>query len=811
MMTDLISIFIKAVFGAGCELIHEHSFRTDELFDGCLWKRSLRSEYPYLTEEKISQILSLYQDNWSKDPDKSENKDFFYVFAHFVNGKAVLQDKQVCVRLEELLRWRQVSYAIGEDVLVCAWLAYRFRWSSQCSWNAEWNMSCEVEDPDLRYLYKKGLTDLHHHLKASTDVFSLSWICLMNHITHRYLSFGKVGADRLQVPKLYKMVYRAAAIRIALYNYLKDNSLECDIHLLDDIDDFTIEKKVEALQSQINFLSGFSYGTREKRILDYALFLCEDADNNPLHIYDGERNLQFGILRAIYRGCLDQEELSILLFCYLNVKTALRRYLVQTNDNVGFSNFSKYERRKDLFLEGYPEYERMLSLLPVMEGKNFHHLEYLETRLAPKADIRKARKSIEQMICDWNKYQSSNALSPSIIFHFIKQNEDVYKPFQERHHKLRVSIKKQVLTLMTLRRRMCGLFDKFVGIDAANTELDCRPEVFAHVFRYVKLHADDICQRQHHTLHYTYHAGEDFYDIVDGLRAIEEAVRLLGLSRGDRLGHCIALGLEPSAYYSQYEYNVVVKKQYLLDNIVWMFYQSKKYSVMMSSRLKSQLEDRYKILVYELYQREVDMDAYYMAMLLRGDDPQVSVSDQGKMNGQLLSNWDSCALDPDERLARVRTNLEVLHLYWEYHFSSYVREKGGSMELIHVDDEYVQLVRLLQESMMDELANKGIVIECCPSSNLKIGLANRYDQQPIFRFCPIKSVGRRMAVTINTDDLGIFQTSVDNEYSLLALSAFKVKDEQGRHLYTKYETIRWLEEVAENGFKYAFGRANRKK
>lgn len=41
----------------------------------------------------------------------------------------------------------------------------------------------------------------------------------------------------------------------------------------------------------------------------------------------------------------------------------------------------------------------------------------------------------------------------------------------------------------------------------------------------------------------TYHTGEDFLDIVDGLRAIDEALLFLQMEKGERLGHAMALGV----------------------------------------------------------------------------------------------------------------------------------------------------------------------------------------------------------------------------------------------------------------------------
>ena len=74
-------------------------------------------------------------------------------------------------------------------------------------------------------------------------------------------------------------------------------------------------------------------------------------------------------------------------------------------------------------------------------------------------------------------------------------------------------------------------------------------------------------------IHVTYHAGEDFLDLVDGLRAIDEAVRFLALQRGDRIGHGLALGVEPAIHYRFKGRNIVLPKQVRLDDLVWVLYR----------------------------------------------------------------------------------------------------------------------------------------------------------------------------------------------------------------------------------------------
>lgn len=808
-MTDILSLFIQAAFssklGDGSRAAGLKGYDDTTLFE-MRAKDKLRQDCPFLTEEKIRQIGAMYKDCWQKSPDDKSCHGVLYPLVHFVKDKAVYQDGQLKVKLDELFRWRQLAFAIGEDMLVCAWLAYHFRWKPQERLQAEWNMSCEVYDAGLQYIYGKGLADLHHHLKASTDVFCLSWICLMNHITHRYRAFGKLGSE---VPLLYKACYEAAFIRTVLYGYGRGD--QTDLSQVEDCfpDDLFLENEMRKLQNRLNILRRERGGREKKYCHDYALPFNVQTDD-VTNVFKGEHSLVYGIMRSVFRDAKEAECLSHLLFRYLQVKTAFRNYMVQTNKRVGFTNFSDYERRKDLFLEGCPEYERLLNVLPIVEGKRFHHLEHLETRIAPKADYSKMRDTMTRLHKDWKGLPEESKPYTGIIVHFIKRDNTPCKMFHERHHNLRSGLRRQAVTLMTLRRRSAVVYDNVIGIDAANTELDCRPEVFAQTFRYVRKHADDVCQQYAQcdghcrTLHYTYHVGEDFYDIVDGLRAIDEAVMLLELESGDRLGHCLALGISPEEYYNEYNHIVMVKKQYLLDNIAWMIGSAKRLAVGMSSKLEMELHDRFDALVYELYGRRIDMENYRKSMLLRGDNPYNLCARQSKVANVLLNDWASCALCRREELVRLRENREIRQAFLDYHFDENVRKRGEEMESIKVSREYEDCVRRIQECMMQDIRSRNIIIECCPSSNVKIGYANRYDRHPIFRFCPIDGHRPQMPVTVNTDDLGIFQTSIDNEYSLLALAALKAKDKDGHFRFGRREVVQWLDNIRENGQKYAF-------
>lgn len=62
----------------------------------------------------------------------------------------------------------------------------------------------------------------------------------------------------------------------------------------------------------------------------------------------------------------------------------------------------------------------------------------------------------------------------------------------------------------------------------------------------------------------------------------------------------------------------------------------------------------------------------------------------------------------------------------------------------------------------------------------------------------------QISVSINTDDMGVFTTRLDNEYSLMALALERVRDENNNRVYEKNNIYRWINEIREFGISQNF-------
>ena len=124
----------------------------------------------------------------------------------------------------------------------------------------------------------------------------------------------------------------------------------------------------------------------------------------------------------------------------------------------------------------------------------------------------------------------------------------------------------------------------------------------------------------------------------------------------------------------------------------------------------------------------------------------------------------------------------------------------------------IEAIKKVRKAMQKEIARLGIGIETNPSSNYLIGNFRRYDKHPIVQWynagltydkeelddCP------QLQVSVNTDDQGVFSTSLENEYAYLAIALEKCKDESGNCKYPRSFVLEWLDSVRKMGISQSF-------
>lgn len=771
----------------------------------------------------------------------------FKLVVNFCGNLLSYHSGEVLCKFEQLLRWREISLALGQDALICCYLAdYDVR-NNILRKNFSWLPIIMSDNNRINAIMQRGIADNHFHLKGSARIFETNWIYLMNNICGNDWQFYQLKCS-LSYPttdgkdfskEFYKECKLAALYRIYLFYVLSNENTDFLRRIIEKSSSF-LDVYISDVQAQINNAK-FLYGTAIHNgvVLDYAL--SKDIilySGKQYSVLLGERNFLYKCYRACILNEFDRYTKNIF-YRYLNIQIAFRSELIQVNKNIGFKNFSNYEKRKCCFLHKNNIYiDEYIKTAIVYQIKR-NNLQSLEMRMTPSV---KAQDTFLQLQNYENIIKKnadmSNINNIKYVMHFPKVSDDISTLkfignlcTCERNEVIRRYSKKRALSLVKLMTQVPHLAQRIVGIDACSSELGCRPEVFGQLYRYLQrknfefkdcndvLKSIECCSK---TLNLTYHVGEDFFDIADGLRALDELLLFCNLTRGCRIGHALALGIEPVDYYKSKNNLVLLKKQDLLDNVVWILCKSEEFGCKIEPKLKLELEQKFIELLYDLLPEQGNMLLtgitvlqYYQSWKLRGDNPKLykysytNFKRQIKMRHKMFSDWDKCNFNDNESVPETIRNCELYYeLTHNYFYGKKTRQRGEEITKFKIKESYIHLMREIQDNMIKVLVERGIAIETNPSSNYMIGTIRRYDQHPIIRFnsrnLKKMPLGMSLSVSINTDDQGVFDTLLENEYALMALALEKAKDDAGNRMYDIEDIYEWLDYVRRMGLEQSF-------
>lgn len=159
---------------------------------------------------------------------------------------------------------------------------------------------------------------------------------------------------------------------------------------------------------------------------------------------------------------------------------------------------------------------------------------------------------------------------------------------------------------------------------------------------------------------------------MDGLRAIDEVLKFFNFQQGDRLGHALALGIDPNNYYLNKEYTIIISKQVFLDNIAWVLCKKNEYQIEIPYSFVAELENLFKRYYNEIYFENVlDKDLkfvnyreYYEAWKLRGDSPYPYLEmKNNKLDTVSYSFLEKCRFNETDEAIQARKDFIAKKLY----------------------------------------------------------------------------------------------------------------------------------------------------
>ncbi len=816
-----------------------------ERVDSNLYLRYSVEIFGNATEDERRNHYNLLLDQMGDEQGK--NRSVFRMITNMAKALLTLDGDELKCRFDELLRWREISFQLGQDFFTAAYLADYDADRGIRTKRFSWRPILRSDNERLHNILEKGIAENHFHLNGSTKIFELNWLCLMNLIDGRLHDFKKIRRtlqerhtdrfdDTMQKESFYAECQRAALYRVYLFAVMKkdDYLLEKLGGLLHRVDQGEyLEEFTAVIQDSIT-MAKYLYGARlESGILDYALEKSiMDENEDECRLLAGERKFLYDCYGHVAANIFTDKQKD-LFYAYLVIRSDFRGEIIQINRQIGFANFLEYQDRKEYFIEGKKAYEDELVRLALNESLRRSNMVSLEARICPKNNshlLYKTLKNYEHIVDEHGEtdQEGKDGYYDKLIyvFHFPKLMDGLFVPGAPRNEKVRRNSARQAKAITALLEHHMEINEHIRGIDACSSEIACRPEVFGQAFRYLsdivvvcKETRRNKIQTRYKTrsMHTTYHAGEDFFDIIDGLRAIDESLLFCGLRRGSRLGHALALGIAPDEYYKLKGFRLVLAKQIVLDDIAWMLCKSDEFGCQVNSALRKRLEETFYSLYEEIFGDclgngyRPSLYDYYQSWKLRGDRPELYRLNTEAFIKKLyyteLQKYDRYQFN-DRVNNNLRMNAMYRELYHAYHFDETVRRKGSIVTEFKVEESYSDLVRQLQDKMIGRLVCMGIGIETNPSSNYLIGTIKKYDEHPILRFnsrkLNITEPNMSLSVSINTDDQGVFDTLLENEYALMALALKKSRNKDAKPLYDLEDIYEWVDYVRQMGIEQVF-------
>lgn len=278
----------------------------------------------------------------------------------------------------------------------------------------------------------------------------------------------------------------------------------------------------------------------------------------------------------------------------------------------------------------------------------------------------------------------------------------------------------------------------------------------------------------------TYHVGEDYRRLIQGLRSIHETIAFGILHQGDRIGHGVALGESPERWVERNRV-VVQYAEERLDDLLWEMSLYREGAIAVDGSRTEHVRGEIEELAARIYgEGKPSMDELLAARRQRFDPIALDI----------LGFPSRATRKAPDRLSCLFRYLTDVGVYQRGKDTIEVRTSDAELAVLHAAQAYLRRL----------VGRMEITIETNPTSNLLIGDFADITEHPIFRLSPLRdglAEEGRVLVSVNTDDPITFATCLANEYAQLYFAML-------RRGVTSEETLRFLTHVRKNGLRSRF-------
>ena len=582
------------------------------------------------------------------------------------------------------------------------------------------------------------------------------------------------------------------------------------------------------LDNLIRHSIGHNWAFEQNKTVDWQLYLDWVGNTDQTHLF-----LRSQMAKAYLTGNLDKAWIWFWIYLwygYQNTKSKrlrqvilfllqslmkLRRNIIM--DGQGLSRFVEvYDN--DLRYNAAASQQQKNSFKRFFQGQN----DVAELKVTSSKYTPETIQALQNTLSELNKFKT-----PKLLFSFTKEQRSIYREQMERWHycihflripnyinnqqavwkeakKIKTLLKEQAkwqtenLTSQIDNSSLTFTPQNLIrGLDVAGDENLVKIEVYAPALRWLRkgLTANLNQPQVDHGFHYSVHAGEDFAHPLSGMRHLDETVEFCEMTVGDRLGHALAIGIDPLDWFEKHG-EVILNVEEHFDNLVWAWHYATQMSAsfnlackvtpILERRIKKiaqyvpwlhincldeigRTEDSIEICNSESFINSISFEQFFEAMSLRRNccnsyiDEQIACLDQNRIKEAVpdlaqLKNKNNIAVKIYLKRARwlslnkkkhpekcngcqnIKTIKKVRMRYESKHFDSIGWDSNLDKNLNLIEDrittDEITFIHALQDCLIDKYDQKGLIIEANPTSNIYIGRFESHTEHPIFRWYP---------------------------------------------------------------------------
>lgn len=484
------------------------------------------------------------------------------------------------------------------------------------------------------------------------------------------------------------------------------------------------EKRTSA--NYVNFKKKFGESVCEDVYLlalegdNYLNSVKEQCKENPFHEEDRLMYHAWLLMSVFTRLMSNGKESDFIeLHYYLLVLGNLRRLIVLQNNQFGIEQFNYTLKTPFRGPSNYRDGRQIKQII----GNDTKNCSRIEFRISPC--------QLKSIIDIKNGLKESLKENVRPLIDFVCSVTKAYKKDKSsdyRYSNLIHDLNK------TMENDIQPMLTSIVGVDVAGKDFNVGPEAFVDFFKCLRM--------MNGVRHFTYHAGEDFFHLLSGLRTICEVVFFLDFDYHCRIGHASAAGVDPLKWAWCVKDFIPMRQGEYLDDLIFVCYLINKKNIDCLKRKYKVIKERILELAENIYEKEYSIKELTNAWLNR------------KRGYKAITE-----------IVTPNTEEQITQRYFQINKNEYEKIiKVECFELFDATD-----LRILQKVVLQLLVEKDIAIEACPTSNVFIGYDHSLKSYHLKTWLKWKYNGICSIpdIVIGSDEIGTFPTNIANEYACI--------------------------------------------